>query len=45
MRAPEPQDPRKAPFELLGRLMPVPGRQNGDAALLVNLERKTRGQK
>lgn len=40
-----PQDPRTAPFQLLSRLMPIPGRQPGDAALLVDLERKTRGQK
>lgn len=37
-------DPRIAPFERLRQLMPVPGRQNGDAKLLIEAERKTRGQ-
>jgi hypothetical protein len=34
-----------APFVRLRSLMPVPGRQNGDAKLLIELERKTRGER
>lgn len=37
-------DPRLAPLVMLRHLLPVPGRQNGDAHLLVELERKTRGK-
>jgi hypothetical protein len=41
MRAPA-SDPRLAPFERLRSIMPVPSRQNGDARLLLDLERKTK---
>lgn len=37
-------DPRVAPFLLLRKIMPVPLRQSGDAKLLIEVERKTRGQ-
>lgn len=39
-----PRDHRKAPFLLLRSLMPVPGRMDGDAKLLLEAERKTRGK-
>jgi hypothetical protein len=42
MRVETPLDPRAAAIERLRSLMPVPGRQNGDAKLLLDLERKTR---
>lgn len=42
MRVEQPRDPRTEPLVLLRRFMPVPGRQNGDAKLLLDLERKTR---
>jgi hypothetical protein len=35
-------DPRLAPFTELSRVMPLSGRQNGDARLLLELQRKTR---
>jgi hypothetical protein len=38
-------DPRLAPLLALREIMPVPGRQTGDAKLLVEVERKTRGKK
>jgi hypothetical protein len=38
----DPWDHRKAPFALLDRIMPLPGRQSGDARLLLDLERKTK---
>ena len=39
---PAPADPRMAPLVRLRSLMPVPGRQSGDAKLLIELERKTK---
>lgn len=42
MRLEQPRDPRAAAIELLSRIMPLPGRQDGDARLLLELERKTR---
>jgi hypothetical protein len=39
---PAPRDPRLSPFDRLWKTMAVPGRQNGDAKLLLDLERKTK---
>jgi hypothetical protein len=42
MMVPAPRDYRLSPFDRLWRTMAVPGRQNGDAKLLLDLERKTK---